>query len=258
MGFSGGGSNILKPHTHSAAILQDGGSLDLQGVTEGNLSTGSVTYSDGSNMQELVKPASPAGEVLTFAAAATAPSWATDPFITGGKLEYLGVHTNTTEENTFTFTFTNPIDWDDFAAIQVYYSYDMDGPASSFNTEVILDGSTTTNYHSFGQTQSGSTITGFQTLAGAAWIVADAAQNTGNDNSIYGIFKIIAHENAFGTGTYYPAITSNSWGWTYNNRTFNGLKVANLGTISTITFTSSAGAGTGWENGQFIFYGVRR
>ena len=54
MGFSGGGSNILKPHTHDSNILQDGGNLDFQGVTQGNLSAGSLTYSDGSNLQELV------------------------------------------------------------------------------------------------------------------------------------------------------------------------------------------------------------
>ena len=54
MGFSGGGSNILKPHTHDSNILQDGGNLNFQGVTQGNLSAGSVTYSDGSNLQELV------------------------------------------------------------------------------------------------------------------------------------------------------------------------------------------------------------
>ena len=55
MGFSGGGSNILKPHTHDSGILQDGGALDMQGVTQGNMSTGSMPYSDGANLQELVK-----------------------------------------------------------------------------------------------------------------------------------------------------------------------------------------------------------
>ena len=43
MGFSGGGSNILKPHTHDSNIVQDGGSLRLDGITQGNLSAGSVT-----------------------------------------------------------------------------------------------------------------------------------------------------------------------------------------------------------------------
>jgi len=130
----------------------------------------------------------------------------------------------------------------------------MDGPATVFNTELILDGSTGT-YHSFGQTQSGTTITGFQTLGATSWIIADTNINSGNSNNIYGMFTILSNDIA---GTYYPAITSNAWGSSYANRTFNGVKHTNLGTIATVTFTSSAGAGSGWENGKFLFYGVRR
>ena len=104
MGFSGGGSNILKPHTHDSNILQDGGNLDFQGVTQGNMSEGSVTYSDGSNLQELVKPAAPAGEVLTFAAAATAPSWVV-PGTNHDRLEQLASY-ETVNATTDTVTLT--------------------------------------------------------------------------------------------------------------------------------------------------------
>ena len=52
MGFSGGGSNITKPHTHDSNIVQDGGSLAAN-VTQFGLSAGSILYSDGSNIQEL-------------------------------------------------------------------------------------------------------------------------------------------------------------------------------------------------------------
>ena len=76
MGFSGGGSNILKPHTHDANILQDGGNLNFQGVTQGNMSAGSVTYSDGNNLQELVL-GSPSAQ-LTVNGAGTAPEWTTE------------------------------------------------------------------------------------------------------------------------------------------------------------------------------------
>ena len=40
MGFSGGGSNVLKPHTHDGSIAQDGGALDMDGVTQGSLTAG--------------------------------------------------------------------------------------------------------------------------------------------------------------------------------------------------------------------------
>lgn len=53
MAFSGGGSNILKPHTHDSNVLQDGGNLNFQNVTQANMSAGSITYSNGSNLQEL-------------------------------------------------------------------------------------------------------------------------------------------------------------------------------------------------------------
>lgn len=53
MGFSGGGSNILKPHTHDGNISQDGGALDMNGVTQGSLTAGDLVYSDGSNLQRL-------------------------------------------------------------------------------------------------------------------------------------------------------------------------------------------------------------
>jgi len=76
MPFSGGGSNILKPHTHSNAILQDGGSLRFDGITQSNMSTGSVTYSSGTQLQELVL-GSPSAQ-LTVNGAGTAPEWTTE------------------------------------------------------------------------------------------------------------------------------------------------------------------------------------
>jgi len=75
MGFGGGGSSSLPNHQHSNVPLT-GGPLDLSNVTVGSLAAGSVVYSNGAALQELVKPAVPAGETLTFAPAATQPSWA--------------------------------------------------------------------------------------------------------------------------------------------------------------------------------------
>jgi len=76
MGFSGGGSNILKAHTHNGLIVQDGGALDFDDITQSQSSAGMVFYSDGTHLQQLAYPGSPAGETLTAAAASTAPSWA--------------------------------------------------------------------------------------------------------------------------------------------------------------------------------------
>jgi hypothetical protein len=73
MGFSGGGSNILKSHTHDGSISQDGGALNMDGVTQGSLTAGDVIYSDGSNLQRLAIGA--ASDTLQVNGAATAPEW---------------------------------------------------------------------------------------------------------------------------------------------------------------------------------------
>ena len=255
MGFSGGGSNILKPHTHDSNILQDGGNLDFDNSTQSDMAAKSMTYSDGSHLQELVGPGVPAGEILTFATAASAPSWATDPFLAGGKLEYLGSHTNVAEESTFTQNFSPEIDFTKFSAIQVYWSYDMDSTATPFDTQLILDANTAANYSAVGQTQTGTTITGLSSLSQANWVIASTAENTGNDNSIFGAFTITSHKGP--ASQQYPAISSYACGWSNTTRQFLGTKVTNLGTIASMTLTSSGGAGTGWENSTWAFYGVR-
>ena len=53
MGFSGGGSNILKPHKHNSLVLQDGGNLDFKNDTQADMSAGSLTQRDGVHLQEL-------------------------------------------------------------------------------------------------------------------------------------------------------------------------------------------------------------
>jgi len=52
MGFSGGGSNVTRAHTHDSTVVQDGGALAAN-VTQFGLTSGSILYSDGSNIQEL-------------------------------------------------------------------------------------------------------------------------------------------------------------------------------------------------------------
>lgn len=255
MGFNGGGGGQLLNHEHDGSIPLDGGPLDFKNITQSSMSAGSLSFSDGNHLQELVKPAVPANEILTFATAGTAPTWASDPFLTSGKLEFLGKHENIAEQDTFTFTFADPIDFSDYAAIQVYYNYTEGPTAVSFNTEITLDGNTATNYHAVGQTNQAGVIAGYQSLSQAHWLIVDTAINKSNQ-PVIGNFKISARQWT-GVGTY-PFIESIAYGWEYANRVFTGSKVANLGTISSITFTSSAGAGNGgWTDGFFYFYGVK-
>ena len=74
MGFSGGGSNVLKPHKHSSAV-QDGSPLNMVNVTEGSLNAGDIVYSDGNALQRLAI-GSPAQQIKVNAGA-TAPEYFT-------------------------------------------------------------------------------------------------------------------------------------------------------------------------------------
>ena len=73
MGFSGGGSNVLKPHKHTSAV-QDGSPLNMDNVTEGSLSAGDVVYSDGAALQKLA--IGNVADKLEVNPAGNAPQWA--------------------------------------------------------------------------------------------------------------------------------------------------------------------------------------
>lgn len=102
MGFSGGGSNVLKPHTHDGTIAQDGGSLNMDNVTQAALQAGDVVYSDGVHLQRLAYPAVPANESLTATAASTAPSWAAGGAT--GSFQFVEKFVLGADSNTFTGT----------------------------------------------------------------------------------------------------------------------------------------------------------
>ena len=75
MGFSGGGSNITKAHTHSSSIVQDGGALNFSNVTQAGMAAGDITYSNGTALQIL--NLGNASDSLAVNAGATAPEWVT-------------------------------------------------------------------------------------------------------------------------------------------------------------------------------------
>ena len=72
MGFSGGGSNILKPHTHDSTILQDGGNLNFDNITQANLTAGDLTFSDGVHLQRLAIGSTAQSLIVS---GANLPSW---------------------------------------------------------------------------------------------------------------------------------------------------------------------------------------
>lgn len=93
MGFSGGGSAQTKPHQHNGLVVNDGGSLDLDNVTQGGLTAGDITYSDGTHLQRLAIGSTP-GDSLVVNGAGTFPEWATssDPHNAGMVITYAGTN----------------------------------------------------------------------------------------------------------------------------------------------------------------------
>lgn len=86
MGFSGGGSNILLPHTHDGTVAQDGGPLDFSNVTQAQLNLGDTTYSDGVHLQQL--PIGNAADVMTVSAGL--PAWVAPAVPAGATWEKMG------------------------------------------------------------------------------------------------------------------------------------------------------------------------
>ena len=92
MGFSGSGSNVLKPHTHDSTAVQDGGSLNFDNITQAGLTSGDITYSDGTHLQRLAIGG--IGDSLVVDGAGNFPEWAasSDPHNSGMVITYAGTN----------------------------------------------------------------------------------------------------------------------------------------------------------------------
>jgi len=131
MGFSGGGSNVLKNHKHDATVVQDGGSLDADNVTSADLTQGDVIFSDGTHLQRLAI-GTPAQQIQVNAGA-TAPEYFT-PAGGGAAYELLGsteLGAPATEQ-----ILTWPSEsFADVAAIDIYFSCVSPGNANGLQVQ---------------------------------------------------------------------------------------------------------------------------
>ena len=153
MGFSGGGSNVLLPHTHDGTVSQDGGPLNFNNVTQSQSSAGEVFYSDGVHLQQLTYPAVPAGEVLTAVAASSAPAWVV-PSAGGGTIELID-HTELSGSATEINTSFASISGNDIACLLVYVNAVPDG-ANDIQCQI---NGRTSGYYVEGQKIAGATQT---------------------------------------------------------------------------------------------------
>jgi len=142
MGFSGGGSNVLLPHTHDGRVAQDGGPLNFSNITQSQSAAGEVFYSDGVALQQLAYPGVPAGETLTAAAASTAPSWQAGAVVTQA-VEKIASTVLPGGGSTITCSFT-PVDQVDCA--KFYGVLNATKPGASNIFHMYINGITTSTY----------------------------------------------------------------------------------------------------------------
>ena len=206
MAFGGGGGGAITAHVHDNTP-SEGGPLDFGNVTIASMAQGSVTYSDGAALQELVAPAPPAGEVLSFQPAATAPSWSAAA--AGGSYQFLESFVFGADSQTQETTLSTPYIYNDFDHLVLRFN---------LKTSVTTDGvcgislryanSATTYY-----------TTNYQTIGCLTWNPVGVARVVGNNECINlmpdtatggsgvnngsTIVGEISFYNGFTTGTHY-------------------------------------------------------
>ena len=220
MGFSGGGSNVLLPHTHDGTVSQDGGPLNFNNITQSQSSAGQVFFSDGVHLQQLAYPLVPAGEVLTAVAASSAPAWISASAPTG--IIELVDHTELSGSATEINTSFAAISGNDIACLLVYVNAVPDG---ANDIQCQINGRT-----------SGYYVEGQKIAGGASTLV---------DLNNVGSFRVAQHEGAN------KAQTS-----VINVFTGDSTMASSLSQIINYMVSGHSDAGASiWENGSQITTG---
>jgi len=203
MGFSGGGSNILKAHTHNGLTVQDGGALDFDDITQSQSSAGMVFYSDGTHLQQLAYPGSPAGETLTAAALSSAPSWGA----AGGAFTNEG---SDTEAVLTTQLQVSGLSDKDF--FQVFYNISTNASSTDpTHFGVRLNGSSAANYGSVKvQAVNAASPTTAEVNGGTYWRISANLYNYAV-NTCMGVITIYKSQpGQLGAGAMYRAESANT------------------------------------------------
>ena len=214
MGFSGGGSNILKPHTHDGTIAQDGGALNMDGITQGSLTAGDVVFSDGSNLQRLAIGS--ASDQMRVNAGATAPEWFTPAAAASGSVLAWEEFTLGSNSSTWTVTFATPYVLADYNQLRVDFmighvtnAYDINVTYNTgltgnhyFNNGIQVSGSTVSaiNVSNNGDVPLGTNIDANSSVSGTLNFQENEATTTRNLNS----YTYCSNGNP-GTGAAYGA-----------------------------------------------------
>jgi len=199
LGFSGGGSSQTKPHTHDSSVVNDGGSLNLDNVTQGGLTQGDVTFSDGLHLQRLAigAPAS----TMVVNGAGTAPEWGSAAATSYTFLDYFE---QTVSGVSMDLSWSS-LSFDDISSVYVYLNVEPAYDPTNIELQISQAGSLITtntyfsNWQGIGSRVSGSSLTqdswliheardrkrvgGYVTISGATSLVTTADRQTIGGNS---------------------------------------------------------------------------
>jgi len=218
MGFSGGGSNVTKPHTHDSTIVQDGGSLAAN-VTQFGLTAGSILYSDGSNIQEL--GVGSASDALVVNSLANAPEWAA----AGG-----GTWVQEGSDQQSGFVAQLSVDVADKDFYQVFYNISSEG-ATSCSASVRIN-SVSAGYEWLTLSQYSTTTSSHESTSDSQ-VVLEPSQSAKTSYGVITIYK--SDTNARETGTLFRGIAANAKsGIGINYMATNAGYVSTTGAISSI------------------------
>ena len=236
MGFSGGGGS-LTPHTHDSNIANDGGALQFNGVTQGSMAAGEITYSDGNNLQTLAYPAIPAGETLTAAAASTAPSWAPAG---GGAFTNLGTFT---EAALTTNIDTGALPAHDFYI--VYYNISTDASALAGAHTSLTINSSVTGYTMNNAASSGGAFSHSWTSGNEYRVTSSDFHNYSQNSDIGQIMIVpISDDSLLSSGTMFRTMNAtfreNSGAWSNYLNLSSGAHQSSTSVTSIQMFVTNA------------------
>ena len=253
MGFSGGGSNVLKSHTHDGTIVQDGGSLDFNNITQSQSAAGQVFYSDGAHLQQLSLGA--ASDVLQVNAGVTAPEWVTLSAGTNNRVILDSQTFTASTTNVITFTPGSPIEDDTYQKIQIVFTGDGLGNNIQRAMFRLDSGLADSNYNenSMEVFNGASSIVNKNPMTGGDDYVrlTDQLAN-GGEGWIVTVDLEIPPASASGTSLWYQVATHDrvaiGAGWV------TGLTAGQIGRIQIEVQTSPASVN---KDMQFTVYGIK-
>ena len=236
MGFSGGGSNVLLPHTHDGTVAQDGGALNFNNVTQSQSSAGQVFYSDGVHLQQLAYPGVPAGETLTAVAASTAPSWVAGAGPAASTFELLGYTELGANAATISVSFASE-SGDDMTALQCFYNSALTTSTTDLGCQYSTGAAfVTSQYYTSAFNSMALASINFNNQA--YWLI----NRNPNNRRQSGNFTLNCTNSAWSSGTTEdPTIMGNGVETNPSNFTFGGIQNTSVSSFDGVRINTSAG-----------------